>query len=74
MRLRRQIENRASHHSPRIAFGAATDAKQRPSFQSDPSLSKNKKDAESKAHKRPNLPRTLHFALYRFANGSRNSI
>ena len=31
------------------------------------------KTAESKARKRPNLPCAWHFALYRFANGSRNS-
>jgi hypothetical protein len=31
------------------------------------------KTAESKAHKRPNLPCAWHFAFYRFANGSRNS-
>jgi hypothetical protein len=43
---------------PGIVFGEA-----------DPPLAKSEKRAESKAHKRPNLPCTWYFALYR-ASGS----
>jgi len=38
MRLRRQIENRASHHSPSHRLRSCNRCKQRPSFQSDPPL------------------------------------
>jgi hypothetical protein len=62
----RNGENCLSKLSREAQFGSQLDGSSR-------NRGRANKTAESKARKRPNLPCAWHFALYRFANGSRNS-